>query len=432
MKKFSINTLFRSEIFRNSSIILGGNVLGQLIALLAYPILTRIYSESQFGVFAAFMSVCSLLTTLGTGRYEESLVVAKNRKETVHLLGFSLKLLILFSFILFIGLALFRNPILSICKMESIEPFWYYLPLTVFFTGLTFLLSNLATREKQFKRITASGLTQNIVSTAGKLIAGFSKLTQTGLIFSNTLSVVAGNFPYLSLKKPLMEALKGNWSNERKTASRYIDFPRFNLGRTFLSGFSINLPFLVLIGFFGEASLGLYSLAFTLLYRPVNLFANSLCITLFENGASTIRKQKPLLPSLKKYWKYLCIYILPCFILAFFVARPVFGILFGAQWEESSLYFQYLLPWMFMSMLVSPVQFIPILFEKQKTMLILEILCLLLRWGALSIGIYSMHFQTGILFFSLVGFFFAVLNFVWFYSIINKYEQNTNTLQEYT
>jgi len=422
MVNFPFKTKLRSEIIRNSSIILGGNVLGQAIALLVSPVLTRIYSNAEFGIFATFMSVSTLLTTLGTGRYEESLVIAKDRKETVHLLGFSLKWLVFFSFILFAGLAFLRKPVFSFFQMESIEPFWFYLPFTVLFTGLSFLLNNLATRERQFKRITAAGLVQNIVNTIGKLIAGFSGLTRTGLIFSNILSFLTGNFPYLSLKKTIMEALKGNWNNERKAALRYIDFPGFYLGRTFLSGFSINLPFLILIGVFGEASLGLYSWAFTLLYRPINLFGNSLYTTLFENAASTMREKKPILPSLKKYWKYLCLFILPLFVLAFFIARPLFIILFGAQWEESALYFQYLLPWMFMTLLASPVYFVPILFNKQKIALVLEIAYLLFRFGALGTGIYLMRFQTGILLFSLVGLIFTSLNFIWYYSMINRYE----------
>ena len=415
--------MFRTEIFRNSSIILGGNVLGQLIAFSAYPILTRIYSEAEFGTFAALMSVCYLLTILGTGRYEESLVVAKDSKETVNLLGFSLKLLTFFSLFVFLGLFLFRKPIFSLCKMESIEPFWYYIPITVFFTGLGFLLNNLATRKKKFKRIAASGLAQNCVNTLGKLIAGFSGFTRIGLIFSNLLSVIAGNIPYLSLKKTILEALKWKWKDEREVALRYIDFPRYNLGRTFLSGFSINLPFLILIGIFGESRLGFYSLAFFLLHRPINLLANSLFTTLFESGASIIRDKKPLSPSLKIYCKYLCFYILPCFVLAFFIARPLFAIIFGSGWEESAIYFQYLLPWMFMTMMVAPIQFLPILFHKQKIALSLEILNLILRFGALGIGIYFLHFQTGILLFSIVGLFFTSVNIVWFYSMIRQYEE---------
>ena len=419
-REFLDKKFFRSEILRNSSILLGGNVLGQLIALMALPVLTRIYSESDFGVFASFLSVCGLLTTLGTGRYEESLVVAKDRKETVNLFGFSLKLLFTFSLIILVGLALFRNPILSFFKYESLMPFWYYIPITVFFTGAVFLLNNLATREKQFKRIASAGLTQNIVNTVGKLVAGFAGFTKTGMIFSNAFSLLTSAVPYISLKKYLMEALKWNWLEERKTAMSYIDFPGFNLGRTLISGFSTNLPFLILIGFFGESSIGFYSLSFTLLFRPVNLVANSLFTTLFENAASTIREQKPLLPSLKKYWKSLIIYILPFFVLAFFIARPVFVFVFTNQWEESALYFQYLLPWMFMTMMVAPVNFIPILFKKQKMMLILEIICLILRLGALSIGIFTNDFQIGILIYSIVGLVFTSVNFGWFYFLLSN------------
>ena len=340
------------------------------------------------------------------------------------MLGFALKLLAGFSILIFVVSAFARKPVFSFFKMESIEPFWIYVPVTVFFTGLGFLLNNLATREKQFKRITAAGLTQNIVNTCGKLISGFSGLTRTGLIFSNALSLITGNFPYLSLKSFIKDALKGNPNDERKAALRYIDFPGFYLGRTFLSGFSINLPFLILIGVFGESSLGLYSLAFTLLYRPVNLIGNSLYTTLFENAASALRAQKPILSSLKKFWKNLCLFVLPCFIIAFFIAKPAFVILFGERWTESALYFQYLLPWMFVTLMASPIYFVPILFKKQRKALILEITFLMLRWGALGIGIYSASFQTGILLFSLVGLLFTGVNFGWYYSLIRKYEHS--------
>lgn len=414
----------KSEIIRNSSILVSGNILGQAVALAAYPLFTRIYSEAEFGVFATFVSVCGLLATLATGRYEEALVVAKDREETVHLLGFSLKILSVFSFILFAGLLVFRKPIFSLFQMEILETYWLYIPLTVFFTGLTYLLTNLAIREKQFKKIAVSNLSQNIIGATGKLLIGLSKFTQIGLIFSNLAAAVACNYPYLSLKKWVSEAIKGKWKEEQKKALHYIDFPIFNLARTFLSGFSINLPFLLLIGIFGETSLGLYSLAFTLLYRPINLIANSLYATLFENATSVTRERKPLLPSLKKYGYFLCLFILPCFVLAFLVAEPIFGFIFGAKWKESAVYFQYMLPWMFVMMAAAPVYFVPIIFNKQKIALGIEVIFLLLRWGALYAGIRSADFRTGILLFSIAGFIFSSAFFIWIYALIKNYDKS--------
>jgi O-antigen/teichoic acid export membrane protein len=418
-----IKKIFHSEIIRNSSVLLSSNVLGQLIAFAAYPVLTRIYSEAEFGVFASFMGVCVVLTTLGTGRYEEALVIAKDKKETISLLGFSLKFLFFFSLTIFTVLALFRNPVFSLFKLETIEAFWAYIPAVVFVTGLFYLLNNLAVREKKFKQIAASTLTQNIVNTAGKLLFGVSGLTHIGQIASNLWAVLIGNYPYRSLKSQVLAAIRGKRQDECRAALHYLDFPKYNMGRTFLSGFSINLPFLILIGFFGDAKVGLFSLAFTLLYRPLNLVANSLYSTLFENSTVTVREQKPFLPSLKKYWKY-CFYLIPFFILAFIIAKPLFSFIFGANWEESGIYFRYMLPWMFMGIMVSPLYFVPIIFHKQNQALLIEIIFLLFRLGALWIGIYHQNFQTGILLFSVVGFVLTLLTFFWFYSLIVKYEKS--------
>jgi O-antigen/teichoic acid export membrane protein len=400
--------------------------LGQLIAFIVYPVLTRIYSEAEFGVFASFMSVCVILTTLGTGRYEEALVIAKDKKETISLLGFSLKLLFAFSLTIFILLALFRNPLLSLFRLDVLEAFWAYIPATVFFTGLLYLLNNLATREKKFKAIAGASLTQSITNTAGKLLFGVSGLTHIGLVFSNLLSAIIGNYPYRSLKNQVMEAIKGKRRDECRAALYHLDFPRYNMGRTFLSGFSINLPFLILIGFFGDVKIGLFSLAFTLLYRPISLMSNSLYTTFFENSAVIVREKKPFLPSLKKYWKY-CFYLSPFFILVFIIAKPLFGFIFGANWEESGTYFQYMLPWMFLVMMVSPIYFVPIIFYKQNQALLIEIIFLLFRFGALWAGIYYQNFETGILLFSIVGFALTAITFCWLYSLILKYEKSINS-----
>ncbi|GHV09148.1 polysaccharide biosynthesis protein [Bacteroidia bacterium] len=418
-----IQKIFHSEIIRNSSVLLSSNVLGQLIAFAAYPVLTRIYSEAEYGVFAAFMGVCTVLTTLGTGRYEEALVIAKDKKETISLLGFSLKFLFFFSLTIFIVLALFRNSVLFLFKLEALEAFWAYIPAVVFVTGLYYLLNNLATREKKFKQIAGSTLTQNIVNTVGKLLFGVFGLTHVGQISSNLLAMIIGNYPYRSLKNQVLAAIRGKRQDECQAALRYLDFPKYNMGRTFLSGFSINLPFLILIGFFGDAKIGLFSLAFTLLYRPLNLVANSLYSTLFENSTVTVRERKPFLPSLKKYWKY-CFYLIPFFILAFIIAKPLFGFIFGANWEESGTYFQYMLPWMFMGIMVSPLYFVPIIFYKQNQALLIEIIFLLFRFVALWTGIYYQNFETGILLFAIVGFVLTAITFFWFYSLIFKYEKS--------
>jgi O-antigen/teichoic acid export membrane protein len=422
MKKIAFKSLFPSEFVRNSSILLSGNVLGQGIVLLIYPILTRMYLKSDFGVFATFASVCSLLTIVGTGRYEESLMIAKNRKETVNLLGFSLKWLFVFSIALFIVLALFREPVLSLFKQDDIAVFWYYIPLTVFAGGLLSLLNNLALREKKFKTIAGSNVARNSVNSFSRLLSGALSFTGQGLALSNVLALIASIFSYSSLKKYIQLAIHGKWTDEKTAALQHKDFPIFNLSRNFISSLSINLPFLYLISTFGSDKLGLFSMAFLVINTPVSLFTNSLFSAFFENITSLVREEKPVLPLLKSYWKNLCIYLLPCFVLAFFIAMPFFSIVFGAPWKESGIYFQYLLPWMFMMLTTAPLHSIFIIFKKQHKTLWMEFFYLLLRWLVLYSSICLMNFQLGILLFASLGVVYAIIFLIWIYSTIRKYE----------
>lgn len=419
-----LRNIFNSELVRNTSILLSGNVIAQAIALLIYPILSRIYSESDFGIFATVTSVTGLLVIIGTGRYEEALVIAKDKKDTSLLLGFSLKLLLLVSFLSFLVLLFFRQPIFSFLNMESIEPYWYFISPIVLFSGFVFLLSNLATRDKKFKQLATSNVIQTGTNSGFRLILGLFSFTRLGLLFSNLIALILSIIPFYSFRKFVWKSLFTSQKEQNTLALEYKDFPIYNLGRNFLNLFSMNLPFLFLIGTFGETKLGLYSLAFLVLSRPITLIVGSLFSTLFENIASYEREKKPIFPTIKKYWKSMLIYVLPCFVIAFIVAKPLFRIVFGEVWEESGLYFQYLLPSMFMMMMTSPISSILIVFNKQNKALGLEITYLLLRWIALSIGVYYVDFQLGILLFSLSGAFLNLGVWIWQYSIIKKYEKN--------
>ena len=423
IKKILKNSL-QSELIRNSSILITGSVVGQGIAFLALLLLGRLYSETDFALMSTFATVCFLLSLFATGRYEESLVIARDTKETNALLGFSLKWMTIFVVFLFIVLFFFRSSIFSLLKWEELEPFWWYIPPTVFFLGLFNLLTNLAIHKKQFKQITSTRLIQTISNTLFKLIFGFLSFTQIGLIASNMLSQIAGNLPFYSLLKNIKDSWREKWKTQKQAALRHKDFPHYNLGRTFISAFSINLPFLVLISVFDSVSIGFYAFAWNLLYRPLSLVSDALYSTFFKNITVAVQEEKPILPSLKKYWKLLCLYILPCFILAFALAQPsVFGFVFSAKWEETAIYFRYLLPWMFMLFVVSPVHFIPIVLKKQNIAMVVESIYLTFRIIALAIGIYSTNFQLCIFLFCATGFLFSSVLLIWFYCLVKKYDQ---------
>ena len=79
---------FKSEFNKNVFTLIKGTTLAQLIVILASPILTRIYTPEDFGVFALFSSALLILGAVATGKYELALMFPRKK---VHVFSFKMK-----------------------------------------------------------------------------------------------------------------------------------------------------------------------------------------------------------------------------------------------------------------------------------------------------------------------------------------------------
>ena len=402
---------------QNFAVLFGGNALGQAIALLAYPLLTRLFTDADFGFFSLFLSLTGVLTILGTGRYEESFVVAKSEEETRSLFSFATKWLLMFSLFVFLVLLFFGNRILSVFKVEPISRFWYLIPITLFFTGLSSLGHDLLVRMKRFRRIATASLTANASASAMKIAAGLLSLNGFGLIVSQIGSYICSGFVYLKYVKHYFRA--DNWSEQKKIAVQYGDFPKYNLGRTLVNYLTSNAPFLMLTATFGESPLGLLSVAM-IIFRPVNLVGSSLFSVFYEKITSLKKEGKIIKPLLTQYWGKAALTAIPLLIAAYFAAPWMFRIVFGDMWEKSADYFRMLLPWVFAVIMVAPVKFLPIVFEKQKKAFFFESICFVVQVVVLAVGIFLKNFDLAIRLFALGNFAFFMALLVWYISMVNK------------
>lgn len=421
--KNKIRELYKSEFIRNFSVLFSGNVAGQAISLLIYPILTRLYSQEDFGLFSLFMSIVGLLTIISTGRYEEALVITKNRKETSLLFGFSSKLLLTTSAFFFVLLFFLKDILHNFFNVREVSEFWYIIPVGVFLTGFYYLLTNLAVRHKDFKKIASANLSLNGVGSAFKFLFGKLSIGGIGLITSTLIGQLTACLSFYRYRKFIFRSFRNDPVSERRTGMLYKDFPAYNMSRTLVSYLSSNAPILLLIGTFGEANVGLFSLAITVLFRPANLISSSLYSVFFEKTASLKKENKPVLPILKQYWQKTAFVLIPCFIIAYIFAPPLFGFIFGRSWESSATFFRFLIPWAFMEFFATTIAFIPVIFKKQNKAFWLETIGLIMRISALYTGIYFNSFETAVFLFSITTAFYMICKFIWFVSVLRKYER---------
>lgn len=71
----------RSPYARNVITLMTGTGLAQAIPVAISPILTRLYSPEDFGVFALYLATVSIVSVLVTGRYELAIFPPKRDRD---------------------------------------------------------------------------------------------------------------------------------------------------------------------------------------------------------------------------------------------------------------------------------------------------------------------------------------------------------------
>lgn len=91
----------RSDFLRNVLTLISGTVLAQAIPVALSPMLSRIYTPEEFGVFAIFSSIASALAVVATFRYELAIMLPEKSVSAANLLRLSFLITLLLSTFLF-------------------------------------------------------------------------------------------------------------------------------------------------------------------------------------------------------------------------------------------------------------------------------------------------------------------------------------------
>ena len=126
-----IRNLIQSSGVRNFTKLLSANVVAQVIGLLVYPILTRIYAPEDFGLLNLFLSIGGVLTILSTAEYYYAIVLPKNQKDAISVLYVGLGCLLFVS--LLIGVSVFfAGSISELLKSPLLASYYWMMPIYVF------------------------------------------------------------------------------------------------------------------------------------------------------------------------------------------------------------------------------------------------------------------------------------------------------------
>ena len=365
-----------NRLVRNILKLISGEGIGRAIGFMAAPIVTRLYTSSDFGMLAVFASLCALFYPFCTFKYTVAIPLHPNETVGINALAACLVILAVNTVILFTALFLYHSPILSLFSSEAIDSFWYYIPVAFLFSGLADALSYFSTRYRNFSIIAKVTVVQRAIGALTKIVLGLLHFNVVGLLIGNILAESGGLSLYIRTywRRLKENASKVTTGKIRFVLKRYIEFPSYRLPSQILQNASGSIPVLYFAWQYGTGVTGLISLAITMLSAPVGIVCTSVGKAFYGEIASLGRKGNEEIAALtvRIMIRLLAISIVP-FTLIICFGPWIFKTLFGPEWSQSGIYARYLCLYLIFLFVYSPVSDgIFNVFEQQKLLFRLE------------------------------------------------------------
>jgi len=393
----------KSEFVRNVLTIMTGTSIAQAIPILISPILTRIYAPADFGVFAVFSALFTILAILSTGRYELAIILPHRDEDAAHVSVLAVGVSALLTIATLPLLLTFGRPLSLLLKTQDLERWLYLLPPMAFLTALLQVLNYWANRRKWFKTLATNRVFLSLVMVAVNLTMGWAGWGARGLILGNLIAT--GTAASLLLFKVFREdprfftSIRGHRIHEQ--ALRYSDFPKFSILANVMNVLSNQLPVLLLNTFFNPTTSGLFFMTQRVLARPTAILSDSIQEVFKQRASRDYAELGNCADIFAKTAKKLILISLPPALILLLAGPSLFAYVFGEAWRPSGEYARILSVMLFFSFTASPLSYVFYIVQKQKYDLIWQLGLLVVTSG----GIYAGHLMgsasRSILFFSL-------------------------------
>jgi len=394
----------KSEFSRNVLTLMTGTTIAQAVPIAISPILTRIYTPEDFGVFALYMAIAAIISVIATGRYEMAIMLPKKDESAVNIVVLSVIISFFVSFITFLMVYIFNSQITNLLGNQEISNWLYFIPITVLLTGIYQSFNYWSNRKKEYKRLAISRVVQSGTTATSNLSMGYSGFGSIGLILGGVIgqsiaTSVLGRLIYKEDKNIFKRVTK---LKVLAVAKRYIKFPKFLILAHGMNALSGQSPILLLSSLFNVSVVGFYMIVQRVVGLPMSIIASAIS-DVFRQKASVEYINNGNCKDIFKstFKKLLLIAIIP-FIFFYIYAPELFAFVFGKEWKVAGEYAQILTPMFFLQFATSPLSSMFMIAEKQQLDLYWQIFLLIITVLAILTGKYLYdNIESTLLLFSL-------------------------------
>lgn len=355
MVRAHLSRMGDNDVLRDVLRLVTGTVGGRAIALMAMPFVTRLYSPRDFALLAVYLAAVGMIGAIACLRFDVAIPLACDESDAAHLLALALLITIGMAGTGLVVILLASDQIATLLGQPMLRPWLWLVPLGILLAGCYAALQFWATRARRFGSVAKTRISQSTVGVATMLGMGWAGITPFGLLLGNMLSSSAGSLRLGTevLCRDRAALRQVTWRGLGAAFRRYHHFPLYSTPEALANLAGIQVPVLLVAAFAGPEA-GFLLLAQQVMAAPMALLGSSISQVYISRAPEALREGRLASFTLSMLKRLIQIGVGPL-ILAGLLAPLVFPYVFGPEWTRAGVIALWMVPWMVLQFLASPI-----------------------------------------------------------------------------
>lgn len=379
--------LTAGSFLRDIAMLSFGTIGGRLIALVALPFVSRLYSPADFALLAIYLALVNTIAVAACLRLEIAIPLAETDGDSVQLLGLSLLVLCTISFGVLMVALLAPGPVAGLLGKPQLAAYLWLVPFGVLMSASYSALQYWTTRSRRFASIARTRVTQAVMGVITMLGLGWMGAVPLGLLVGYMFSGGAGGMrlgiDMLVRDRPALRSI--SWPEMKAALHKYRRYPIYSTPEALANAAGVQVPILLIAAHSG-AEAGHLLFAMTVMAAPMALLGQSISQVYMSRAAAELTAGGLAAFTSAIMRRLFAIGSLPI-ALSGLLAPWVFPLLFGPDWARAGVIVAWIAPWMLLQLAVSPVSMALYVVGWQRASMVLQIGGVLLRVGSVSLAV---------------------------------------------
>jgi O-antigen/teichoic acid export membrane protein len=335
-----VSLLPRGRFVRRLAWLTGGMFFGQLLLVAATPLLTRLYTPEDFGLFAVIGALNGIFGIVMAGRYEFAIPLSAKDDEAAALVVIAGLIALFLSLVSLLLVWILGEALADLTGLPALINLLWFLPPILLVTGLGQPLEYWSIRRGALRLTGASRLVHYGGQAASQTVFGVAGTGALGLTLGYGLGYL-GRFGLL-----LATLSKADWaglaaarpSQIRRLAWSLRRYPTYATTSSLVQSTTQFLPTILLTVLYGPAVAGGFDLAQRILAAPVRLLSSA-ASQVFHAEAAERSAGEMLRLFVRTVPRFLFLGLAGMAPLLF-AGPALFAFVFGEPWREAGSFAQ--------------------------------------------------------------------------------------------